>query len=58
LQDSVVLGNGFGKNGFQQRAAGRMEEQPALLNVGEVHRRIADAKLIELLAKKLSSGSA
>ena len=43
--------NGFGKNGFQQRAAGRVEEQPALLKVGEVHRRIADAELIELLAK-------
>src|SRR5882757_8562618 len=50
-QGSAVLRNGFGKNGFQQRAAGRVEEQPALLKVGEVHRRIADAELIELLAK-------
>src|SRR5882724_9925389 len=51
LQGSAVLRNGFGKNGFQQRAAGRVEEQPALLKVGKVHRRIADAELIELLAK-------
>src|SRR6266446_6846400 len=51
LLGSIVLRNGFGKSGFQQRAAGRVEEQPALLKVGEVHRRIADAELIELLAK-------
>src|SRR5882757_7521024 len=50
-QGSAVLRNGFGKNGFQQRAAGRVEEQPALLKVGEVHRRIANAELIELVAK-------
>ena len=28
-----------------------MKEQPPLLKVGEVHRRVADAELIELLAK-------
>src|SRR6266853_2129743 len=48
---SVVVRNGFGKDGFQQRAAGRVKEQPALLKVGEVHRRVADAEMVELLAK-------
>ena len=43
--------NGFGKDGFQQRTAGRAKEQPALPDVGEVHRRVVDAELVELAAK-------
>ena len=43
--------NGFGKHGFQQWAAGRAKEQPPLSEIGEVHRRVADAELVELVAK-------
>src|SRR6267143_6662978 len=50
-RDSVVLRDGFGKDGFQQWAAGRMKEQPPLPDVGEIHRRVADAELIELVAQ-------
>lgn len=44
----MLLGNRFGKDGFEQRSAGGAEEQSALLQIGEIHGRIADAQSLEL----------
>src|SRR6266481_1935047 len=51
LRVQLFWGTGSQKHGLEQCAAGRAKEQPALFEVGEVHRRVADAELIELVAK-------
>lgn len=42
-----MWGNGFGKDGFEQRTAGRAQKQPAFADVGEIHRRIGNGEPVE-----------
>src|ERR1700679_3811194 len=58
LRGSEGFGDRFGEDAFEQRTAGRVEEDAAFLKLGQVHQRVADAEAFELCEERGVAGQA